>query len=92
MSEISHIARPHGTRAAIIAHGPSTACPIEPPRGAYTRQDTVAMDWRRLRTIVDALLRRAAASKDVAAAMVVLRDRAGAATSTSPEKQESIHG
>ena len=55
------------------------------------RQDTVAMDWLRLGTIVDALLRRAAASKD-AAAIAAAKDRASAATNRTPQTQQAIHG
>lgn len=92
MSEIRHVVRLHGPLAPMIAHRPSTSSPIEPPREARAWQDTVAMDWRRLRTMVDALLRRAAASKGAADAIAATRDRAGAATSTTPQKQEATHG
>jgi hypothetical protein len=56
------------------------------------RSDTVPTDWLRLRTIVDALLRRAAAAKDAAAAIAATRDRTGTATSTTPQTQEAIRG
>ena len=92
MSEIRHVAQLLRPLAPMIAHRPSTSSPIKPPREARAWHDTVAMDWLRLRTMVDALLRRTAASKDAAAAIAATRDRAGAATSTTPQTQEAIHG
>jgi hypothetical protein len=93
MSEIRHVARLQRPLAPMIAHRPSTSSsPIEPPREARAWPDTVLMDWLRLRTMVDALLRRTAASKDAATAIAATRDRTGAATSTTPQTQEAIHG
>jgi hypothetical protein len=92
MSEINHVARPHGPRTPMIARRLSTSCPIESPRDARAHQDTVAMDWLRLRTIVDALLCRTAASKDAATAIDATRNRAGAAMNTTPQTQEATHG
>ena len=85
MTEISPIAphRPPASRAALVARRPSTSRQIERPRNALAHQEPVA-DWRRLRTIVDALLHRAAASQDAAAAI--------GATNTTPEEQEPNHG
>lgn len=92
MSEIRYVARLQRSLVPMIGHRPSTSNPIEPSRDAHAWPDTVAMDWLRLRTMVDALLRRAAASRDAADAIAATWDRAGAATSTTPQKQESIHG
>jgi hypothetical protein len=82
MSEIRHVARLQRPLAPMIVHHLSTSRPIEPPRDARAWQGT--MDWLRLRTMVDALLRRAAGSKGAATAT--------AATSTTPQTQEAIHG
>jgi len=82
MTEISHTAL-HEPHAATIDRGLATC--VEP----RVRQDTVAMDWPRLRTIVDALLRRAAASKDDTPAIAA---KTTVSTSTSPAEQERIHG
>lgn len=84
MTEISHTASPHGPHAATIDRGSSTSGWIDPPREARLCQDTVAMDWHCLRTIVDALRCRAAVSQDVATTIAAPRDRA--------EEQEPIHG
>jgi len=46
------------------------------------------MDWHRLRTIVDALLRRGATSKDEATAIVATT---ALSTPTSPAEQEPTH-
>ncbi len=78
MTEIPHIAPSHAPRAARIAHRPSASHHAMFPRDAHARLDT-AMDWRRLRTIVDALLRCVAASKDDATAIVPLN--------TTPDEQ-----
>jgi hypothetical protein len=91
MSEINHVTRPHGPRTPMIARRLSTSCPIEPPR-ARAHPDTVAMDWRRLRTIVDALLCRAAVSKDAATVIDATRNHACAATNTTPQTQAATHG
>jgi hypothetical protein len=81
MSKTRRVAPLQRLHAPIIAHHLSTSRLIEPPRDARASQDTFAMDWRRLRTMVDALLRRAATTK-----------RGGTATSTTPQTQEAIHG
>ena len=80
---------PHGRHAATIDRGPAPSRQTEPPREARVRQDTVAMDWPRLRTIVDALLRRAAAAKDDATAIAA---KTAVSTPTSSAEQEPIHG
>lgn len=92
MTEIRLIAPPHASRAALIARRPSTSRQVVRPRTAPARQDTVAMDWRRLRTIVDALLRRAAGSTDEATVIAASTDRAVVATDTTPQEQERIYG
>lgn len=84
MSEIRHVARLHGSPAPMLAHRRSTSRPIEPPGDARGWQGTGARDWLRLRTMVDALLRRAAAARDAADAV--------AATSTTSQAQEVTHG
>ena len=84
MSEISHVARFHGSRASRIGQRPSPSHPIEPARDAYASPDTMATDWLRLRAIVDGLLHRAAAARDAA--------DAGAATNTTSQPQEVTHG
>lgn len=84
MTDISHRAPLHASGAALITRRPSTSRQIERPRHTLARHDPVAMDWRPLRTIVDALLRRAAAAEDDATAI--------AATHMTPEEQEPIHG
>lgn len=88
MTEIRRTA-PHEPHAATIDRGPGTPCQTDPPREARVRQDTVAMDWPRLRTIVDALLRRAGASQDDATTIA-----AETAVSTPPSsaEQEATHG
>ena len=91
MTEISHLAPPHPPRAAMIARGSSTCRQVKPPRNARACHETVAMDWRRLRTIVDALLRRAAGSTDRATA-IAITDRAVVVTERAPEEQERIDG
>jgi hypothetical protein len=90
MSEICHVARLHGSLASMIGRRPSPLHPIEPSRDAHAWPDRVARDWLRLRTMVDALLCRAAASKGAADAIAATRDPAGAA-STTPQKQEATH-
>jgi hypothetical protein len=84
MSEISHVARLHGSLASMIGRRPSPLHPIEPSRDAHAWPDTMATDWLRLRAIVDGLLHRAAAARDAA--------DAGAATSTTPQNEEATHG
>jgi hypothetical protein len=84
MSEISHGARRHGLLAWRSGQRSSPPHPIEPSRDADAWPDRMATDWLRLRTIVDGLLRRAAAAKN--AADVV------AATSTTSQPQEVTHG
>ena len=91
MSEISHVARRHGSLASLIGQRPSPWHPIEPSRDAHEWPDTMVTDWLRLRTIVDGLLHRAAASKDAATAINATRNRAGAATNTTPQTQEATH-
>jgi hypothetical protein len=92
MREISHVARLDRSLASMIGERPSPSHPIEPARAAQARPDTVARDWLRLRTMVDALLRRAATSKDAVAAIAATRNRAGAATRTTSQPQEAHHG
>jgi hypothetical protein len=82
MNEINPVARRHGSLASLIGQRPSLSNPIEPPRDAHASPDKVAMGWLRLRTMVDGLLRRAAA-KDAAGAI--------AATSTTSPSQEANH-
>jgi hypothetical protein len=84
MSEISHVARRHGSLASRIGRRPSPWHPIEPSRDAHAWPDTMATDWLRLRAIVDGLLHRAAAARDAA--------DAGATTSTTLQNQEATHG
>jgi hypothetical protein len=84
MSEISHVARLHGSLASIIGQRPSPWHPIEPSRDAHAWPDTMATDWLRLRAIVDGLLHRAAAAR--AAADTV------AATNPTSQPQEVTHG
>ena len=84
MSEISHVARLHGSLASMIDRRPSPWPPIEPAREAHAWPDTMATDWLRLRAIVDGLLHRAAAARDAADAV--------AATSTTSQPQEVTHG
>jgi hypothetical protein len=91
MSEINRVARPHGPRTPLIARRLSISCPIESPR-ARAHHDTAGMDWLRLRTIVDALLCRAAASKDAATVIDATRNHACAAPNTTPQTQEATHG
>ena len=86
MTEI-HTA-PYGPHAAAIDRGPASSRQTDPPREAQC-QDTVALDWARLRTIVEALLRRAAASKDDATAIA---PKTAVSTPTSSAEQEPIHG
>ena len=88
MTEIGHPA-PHGPHAATIDRGPATSRQTDPPRETRLRQDTVAMDWPRLRTIVDALIRRAAASRDEATAIAATT---AVSTPTLPAEQEPTHG
>jgi hypothetical protein len=84
MSEISHVARLHGSLASMIGQRPSPLHPIEPSRDAHAWPDTMATDWLRLCAIVDGLLHRAAAARDAADAV--------AATSTMSQPQEVTHG
>ena len=84
MTEIRHLARSHAPRAARVAPRLSTACRVTPPRAACAHQDSALTDWCRLRTIVDALLHRVAASTD--------RGTTIAAMHTTSEKQERIDG
>lgn len=84
MSEIRHVAPLHESLASRIAQRPSRSHPIEPSCDAHAWPDTVVMDWLRLRTMVDALLRRAADAKDAADAFV--------ATRTACQRREAIHG
>ena len=73
MREISHVSRRDRSPAALIGQRPSPSQSIARARAADTRPGTVATDWLRLRTIVDALLRRAAMSKDAATAIAATR-------------------
>ena len=84
MREISHVAQLQGALASLIGQRPSPSNSIEPSRDAREWPDTVAMDWLRLRAMVDALLRRATASKDAGGAI--------AATRTTSQPQEAHHG
>ena len=84
MTETRHLARSHAPRAARVAPRLSTACQVTPPRAACAHHDRVLMEWCRLRTIVDALLHRVAASTDGGTAI--------AAMYTTSEKQERIDG
>jgi len=84
MTDISATAPPHASHAAMIARRPAPFRQIERPRDVLARHDRVAMNWRQLRTIVDGLVRRAAASKNEATAI--------GAPHTTPNEQESIHG
>jgi hypothetical protein len=86
MTEISYTASPYGPHVATIDRSPSTSRRIDSPRVKRLCQDTAVMDWLRLRTIVDALLRAAAMKEDAATT-----DRATAAGPMS-EEQEPIHG
>lgn len=92
MREIRHVARLDRSLASRIGQRPSPSHPIEPARAAQARPHTVAMDWLRLRTTVDALLRRAATSKNAAAAIDATRNPAGATTRTTSQPQEAHHG
>ena len=92
MTEISHLAPPHPPCAAMIARGSSTCRQVKPPRDVRACHETVAMDWRRLRTIVDALLRRAAGSTDRATTAIAITNRAVVVTDRVPEEQERING
>lgn len=84
MPEIRHLAQSHAPRATTIAPRLSTSCPVTPPRAAGAHHDRVVMDWCRLRTIVDALLHRVAASPDRGTAMVTMN--------RTREQQERIDG
>jgi len=48
----------------MIARRPATSRRTERPSDVLAGQDRVVLRWRQLRTIVDGLLRRAAASND----------------------------
>jgi hypothetical protein len=93
MREINHVAQLDRSLASMIGQPPSPSHPIEPARAAQARPDTEARDWLRLQTMVHALLRRAATSKDAAAsaAIAATKDRAGAATRTTSPPQEAHH-
>lgn len=91
MSEISHVARLHGSLASMIGQRPSPWHPIEPSRDAHAWPDTGARDWLRLQTMVDALLRRAATSKDAAASAAIAATKERAATRTTSQPQEAHH-
>jgi hypothetical protein len=82
MTEICHDASSHASRTARISHRTSTPPPVT--RDTHARLDTVAREWLRLRTIVDALLRRATAVRDGGTTM--------AAMHTIAEQQERIDG
>ena len=84
MRELSHLARPHGSHAAMIGQRSSPSHPIERSRVVHVWPETVPTDWLRLRTIVDGLLQRAAATKDAADAVGV--------TSTTSQPREVTHG
>ena len=85
MTETRHLARSQAPRAARVAPRLSTAGQVTPPRAADAHYDSVLMDWCRLRTIVDALLHRVAASTDGGTAAIAVMH------STS-ENQERIDG
>jgi hypothetical protein len=68
----------------MIARRPSTSRQIERPRDVLARQERVTMNCCQLRTIIDGLLRRAAASNTEATPI--------GAPPTTPDEQESIHG
>jgi hypothetical protein len=82
MTEIPHRASPHASRPARIPHRPLTPSPVT--RDTHARRDTVATEWLRLRTIVDALLHRATVLKDGGTTM--------AAMNTMMEQPERIDG
>lgn len=82
MTEIRHLAPSHAPRAAMMARR---------PHDARARRDTVAMEWHRLRTIVDALLRRGAGSTDHVTASATT-PRAVVVPDRAPEGHERIHG
>ena len=84
MTEIRHLARSQAPRAARVAPRLSTSCRVTPPRAACAHQDSALTDWCRLRTIVDALLHRVAASMDAGTAMAALH--------TTSEQPERIDG
>ena len=84
MTDISPLATPSASRAAMIARRPATSRRTARPSDVLARQDRVVLRWRQLRTIVDGLLRRAAASNDDATTM--------GTTHTTPDEQELIHG
>jgi hypothetical protein len=84
MTNISHAATPAASRAAMIARRPATSGRAERPSDVLARHDREVLRWRHLRTIVDGLLRRAAASNDDATTM--------GTTHTTPDEQELIHG
>ena len=81
MSEISHVARLHGSHASMIGQRPFPSHPTKLSRDAHAWPGRVPTDWLRLRTIVDGLLLRAAAAK-----------HAVGATSTTSQPQEVIRG
>ncbi len=84
MTEVPHIAPSHAPRAVRILRQPSASHQTTFPRQARARLDTMAIDWCRLRTIVDALLHRVAALKADATAIVPLN--------TTPEERERLDG
>jgi len=84
VTDLSCTATPSASRAAMITRRPATSRRIERPSDVLARQDRVVLRWRQLRTIVDGLLRRAAASHDVA---TTIGD-----THSTPDEQEATHG
>jgi hypothetical protein len=84
MTEIPQIAPSHAPRAVRFRRQPSASHQTTCPRQARARLDTMAIDWCRLRTILDALLHRVAALKADATAIVPLN--------TTPEEQERLDG
>jgi hypothetical protein len=88
MTKNSHTAA-QGPHVATIDRGPAISRQTDPPCEARAWQDTVAMDWLRLRTIVDALLRRTAASMGDPTAIAT---KTAVSTPTSPAEPEARHG
>lgn len=82
MTDIFHEASSHASRTARICHRISTSTPVT--RDTHARLDTVAREWLRLRTIVDALLHRAPALWDGETTL--------AAKNTIAAQQERIDG
>jgi hypothetical protein len=92
MSEIRHGARFHGSAGLDDRSAPVPTASDRASRDAHAWPATRATDWLRLRAIVGGLLHRAAASKDAATAIDATRNRADAATNTTPQTQEATHG